>query len=217
MIDKEIIVFTPVNPLRPFAERLKRLHHYNVMQNDTKLYDYEEVECVLPSSLQKEGLYRGQNVIVEFNECYVRNQSKYNYICKWDDDFVLPSDILQRCLKIFRDEGCIGVGMFQESYGSANILKVNAVSEGWTGAFSRFYIYRMKDWNIVPVILGSSSGDPDNAFQKTLDGAKYILNVPSIHLDHRCCKRPDMTSGGYTTHDIYKVFLDMAEFLVMTQ
>ena len=168
---------------------------------------YVEKECLLPSNMQKEGLYRGQNVIRGFNEAYRRHKNKYKYICKWDDDIVLPAGILQRCLQIFAgNKECVGVGLFQEAYGAPNILKINPVKDGWTGAFSRFYIYKMDSWGTVPVVVGGSSGDPDNAFQQKLEGKKVILEVPSIHLDHRACKG---------NKDLYKVILDLAEYMLM--
>ena len=206
-VTKDILVFTPINPLRPFSEKLGCLHRHNVLgQNDTTLFDYVEQECLLPSNMQKEGLYRGQNVVRNFNEVYVRNKDKYKFICKWDDDIVMPAGTIQRCLQIFRDEKCIGVGLFQENYGAPNILKINPVKEGWTGAFSRFYIYRMEAWGVVPVILGSSSGDPDNKYQRSINGTKHILDCVNIHLDHRAC-------GNNPA--LYKVLLDLAEYMVI--
>ena len=174
-------------------------------QNDGSLFDYMEKECLLPSNMQKEGLYRGQNVIRNFNSVFAKFKDKYKYICKWDDDIVMPAGILQRCLQIFRDERCVGVGLFQEAYGAPNILKINPVKDGWTGAFSRFYIYKMDSWKTIPVVIGGSSGDPDNAFQQKLEGKKVILDVPSIHLDHRACKG---------NNDLYKIVLDMAQFFL---
>ena len=96
--------------------------------------------------------------------------------------------------------------MFQEGYGAPNILKIAPVKDGWYGAFSRFYIYRMSAWGVVPVTLGGGRGDPDNDYQKKLKGKKVILDVPSVHLDHRACKG---------NNPLYKVLLDLAEYMVM--
>ena len=208
-MDKKILVFTPVNPLRPFAEKLNKLHRINVLgQNDTTLFDYIEKECLLPSNMQKEGLYRGQNIIRNFNESYIRFRNEYEFICKWDDDIILPAAILQRCLHIFRDTKNVGVGLFQEAYGAPNILKIAPVKDGWYGAFSRFYIYRMEAWSNIPVVLGSSSGDPDNPFQRGIKGIKHILDCHNVHLDHRACGN---------NIGLYKIILDLAEYMLMVR
>lgn len=216
---KPILIFTPHNPLRPFAERLIKLHRKNVEMNDSDLYDYIERECVLPTAMQKEGLYRGQNVIVNFNEVYHKNKGEYEFICKWDDDIILPPNILEHCYYLFRipctqnnwrPQSTIGVGLFEEDYGAPNILMVNQ-RDSFYGAFSRFYIYRMEIWREIPVNIGSPRGDPDNAFQINLQGKKCILNTWSIHLDHRAIN-PHPTYG----YAWYKTQLEIAEVIVQT-
>lgn len=216
---RALAVYTPVNPIRPFAWKLRDIHHFNVYDmNDRSLFDYEEEEVLLQHNLQKEGLWRGQNVVHHFNQFYERVRGKYEFICKWDDDMVLPKNIIRDCLRIFRKEPeVIGVGLFQEDYGAPIILMNEPRKEGWYGAFSRFYIYRMSVWGTVPVecpwlygetpetVRGEHSGDPDNSFQIAIKGEKRILEIPSIHLDHR-------VFSGDRGYGDYRVLLDLAYF-----
>ena len=199
---KNFLVFTPVNPTRPHHERLNILHRYNVHQNHGAAFDYVEKQVRLPATQQAIPVLRGRHVIEVFNEVYKKNKGKYRYICKWDDDVILPRNILNMCRKTFDDDPeTKGVGLFQETYGAPNILMANPMSEGWYGAFSRFYCYDMKVWGEIPL---EYHGDPDNAFQVGLNVKKQVLDVPSIHLDHRCM-----------TEKQYKVALDIASFIVM--
>jgi len=219
------MIYTPVNPTRPFVGRLRRLHRFNVEQNDQKLFDYMEEEVVLHPNLQKEGLWRGQNVIQHFNDFYDQVKHDYEFIGKWDDDIVLMPGIIGRVLKLFEDESLIGVGLFQEDYGAPNILMTDPLHpnsddkpSGWYGAFSRFYVYRMKVWGRIPVeapwlhgpqpetVRGEHSGDPDNEFQIRLKGKKHILNEAYIHIDHRAL--------GEKAHETYGLWVDLAYFLL---
>jgi hypothetical protein len=202
---KPVLVFTPVNPLRPSVERLLDIHRYNVLdQNDNSLFHYVERECLLPSQMQSQGLYRGQNVVGEFNKVYSEHKHlNYRYICKWDDDVLLPPDIIYKTMNTIADNHLIGTGLFQEDYGAPNIVMVHPRETSFYGAFMRFYMYRMAKWGEVPVNLGSSSGDPDNAYQIRLKGKKEPLKTWSVHLDHRACKGND---------DLYRLLLDWVSF-----
>ena len=204
MIQKRaFLVFTPVNPTRPFYERLRTLHQRNVAQNAAKLYRYIEREVVSVGKLQNSGVFRGQNVCREFNEVYEKYGKDHKFICKWDDDIILPPNILNACRVVFDDDPeVVGVGLFQEEYGAPNILMTEPVKDGWYGAFSRFYCYRINKWGRIPI--RDQSGDPDNAFQKEIKGKKHVIDVPNIHLDHRCF-----------TDRQYKVLLDTATFFTL--
>lgn len=197
---KAFFVFTPINPTRPFYERLNILHKRNVDQNFRSSYNYYEKEVVLPPSQQCKPQLRGVNVCREFNEAVRKHAKTAKYICKWDDDIILPPNILNSCRSILEDDpDIIGCGLFQEDYGAPNILMTNKLEDGFYGAFSRFYVYRADVWGQIPI--NEMRGDPDNAFQIGLQGKKHILNISSIHLNHRCF-----------TDQQYKVLLDMATF-----
>lgn len=213
-IKKEILVFTPVNPLRPHVDRLRKIHRYNVLsQNDQSLFTYIEEECVLPSALQKQGIYRGQNVIREFNNVYQANKHDYDYICKWDDDIILPSNILEFTRDKIVSGHAVGCGLFQEDYGAPTILMVNKRKEGFYGAFSRFYMYRMDKWGKVPCEMGGPRGDPDNAYQVRIQGKKLILECWSLHLDHRAI--PLNKDQPYQDrYSLYRVMLDWIGFVL---
>jgi len=199
-ITKPFFVFTPVNPTRPYYERLNILHKRNVDQNFRNLYHYYQKEVVLPPSQQCKPQLRGVNVCREFNEAIRKHAKGCQYICKWDDDIILPPNVLNSVRQIFDDDpDVIGVGLFQEDYGAPNILMANQLSDGFYGAFSRFYCYRAGCWKQIPI--NEKRGDPDNAYQIGLNGKKHILELPSIHLNHRVF-----------TDNQYKVLLDMANF-----
>ena len=197
-----ILVFTPVNPTRPFYERLQKLHDKNVAQNNVH-YKYVKRQCLLPHREQQSAQLRGVNVCRVFNEVY-KKYKNYEFICKWDDDIILPQNILRACLTIFdQDPKIVGVGLFQEEYGAPNILMTDQLKDGWYGAFSRFYMYRNREWGIIPIDV--KRGDPDNAFQiSSVGGKKEVLDVPSIHLHHRVF-----------TDKQYKVLLDIATFMLL--
>ena len=204
---KLVAVYTPMNPMRPHYGRLKKLHERNVAQNDSSLFNYFSEEVMLPLREQKNPVLRGRNVIRHFNLFYERVKADYAYICKWDDDMVMPPDIIKECYKILKhseytmDETFIGVGLYQEDYGAPNILM--KPEDGWYGAFSRFYMYRMDVWGCIPVDF--RSGDPDNDYQRTLKGNKRILDIPTIHLDHRAFPE---------NKEMYRVVVDVASFFV---
>jgi len=207
---KLLAVYTPINPTRPWVGRLRKLHERNVQQNDSSLFDYFSEEVLLPPRLQKEGLFRGQNVIKHFNQFYMRVKNDYEFICKWDDDIILKRDILAFAVSFFdRDPDLIGVGLFQEDYGKPFVLLEDPLElkgdkpRGWYGAFSRFYMYRMDVWDVIEI--KDKSGDPDNNFQLHLKGNKHILDVPSIHLDHRAL------AGN---NEAYRVLIDFAAFFM---
>ena len=212
---KDILIFTPVNPTRPFYEQLGELHKLNVqdsikfceIQYEDYGVEYIEKECLLPHSMQSRGIYRGQNIIRNFNMVYKSQGENYRFICKWDDDVLLPPTLLYRAVKVIEESQAVGAGLLQENYGAPNILMVNPKRDGFNGAFQRFYIYKTKVWKEVPVVMGSASGDPDQPFQKTIKGKKIVLDTPSIHLDHRAC-----FYGKKTNRDLYKVLLDLAYF-----
>ena len=194
-----ILVFTPVNPTRPFYERLNRVHDRNVAQNSCR-YKYVKRQCLLSYKEQQSAQLRGVNVCRVFNEIYNKYRD-YEFLCKWDDDIVLPPNTLNACLQIFDDDPeVIGVGLFQEEYGAPNILMCDQLADGFYGAFSRFYMYRTRVWgNITIDVL---RGDPDNAFQIALPGKKVILELPSLHLHHRVFSDKQ-----------YKVFIDLADYI----
>ncbi len=206
---KKLIVFTPVNPIRPFAEYLGFLHNANVYENIMNCpmsYDinYVEESVFLPDIRQKQGLYRGQNVVRAFNEVYDKYKEQYEYICKWDDDILLPKDILLKAIDILdTNPEALGCGLFSTQYGAPNILMANQESEGFTNSFQRFYVYRMNVWNHIEIVA-SGSGDPDQAYQWSLEGKKIRLDIPHVHLDHRACQGND---------DLYRVLLDMAYWM----
>lgn len=218
-----IALYTPINPRRPHVGLLKQIHLANLAQQGCDMY-YEDEEVCLHHNLQKEGLWRGQNVVHHFNQFYLRVKDDYEFIAKWDDDIILPRHTLEKCLRYFEDPQIVGCGLFQADYGMPTISMTDPLAigdeghpRGWYGAFSRFYIYRMSAWGEIPVecpwlygpmpetVRGEHSGDPDNAFQITITGRKHILNVPAIHLDHRALRGND---------DAYRVFLDFGRFLV---
>ena len=205
---KLVCVYTPMNPMRPHYGRLKKLHERNVAQNDRELFDYYSEEVMLPLREQKSPILRGRNVIRAFNDFYERVKDDYQFICKWDDDMIMPPDIIKTCYKILKHSEykmkeikIIGCGLFQEDYGAPNILM--HPTDGWYGAFSRFYMYRMDVWGVIPIDF--RSGDPDNDYQRTLKGNKHILDVPSIHLDHRAFPG---------RKDEYRVVMDVASFFI---
>ena len=198
----KVLVFTPVNPTRPFYERLQKLHDLNVSQNDPRLFKYVKKVCCLPAAQQASAQLRGVNVCREYNNVYNRYKKDFDYICKWDDDIILPPNILNACINLLEDDIELGgVGLFQEEYGAPNILMTDALKDGWYGAFSRFYMYDMNLWGEIPI--DEKRGDPDNAFQIKIEAKKEVLDVRSIHLDHRAF-----------TDKQYKVFLDLASFIV---
>ena len=213
---KLVAVYSPMNPARPSYGRLKRLHEANVEQNDPSLFDYFSEEVLLHPNYHKHGLWRGQNVVHHFNQFYERVKHDYLYICKWDDDIILPPSIIDKCIWKLENSGYLGIGLFQEDYGKPNVLLENSLETGWYGAFSRFYMYRMDAWSKIPVetpwltgespnIEGHHSGDPDNSFQISLKGNKHILDVPSIHLDHRAFPN---------RNNEYRVMMDVAGFFI---
>lgn len=201
---RPFLIFTPVNPTRPFYERLRQLHRANVAQNIPKFYNYIEKEVVLPAHQQKSPQLRGVNVCRNFNMIYRKYAKDCQYICKWDDDILLPPGIINACRQVFEDDkDIVGVGLFQEEYGAPQILMTDTVKDGWYGAFSRFYCYRVNSWGLIPI--DEKRGDPDNAFQKNIVGKKFVLDVPNVHLDHRYC-----------TEKQYKVFLDITNFFAFS-
>lgn len=163
---------------------------------------YVTEQCVLAHDKQKEGIYRGQNVIRVFNEVYEKFKDKFEYICKWDDDILLPVNALSDTLNILESEDAVGAGLFSTQYGAPQILMANQETLGWTNNFQRFYIYRMSSWGNID--NKDARGDPDQAFQARLIGKKIQLHMPHVHLDHRC------TNGN---DDLYRVFLDMAYWM----
>lgn len=212
---KDLLIFTPVNPTRPFYEQLGELHRLNVEDSifycKSKFKDYGvnyvEKECLLPASMQNRGLYRGQNVIKNFNKIFKSQGAEYRYICKWDDDLLLPPTVLWNTLNLIEKEQAVGAGILQENYGAPNILMVNPRKNGFIGSFQRFYIYKTKVWKAIPVVMGQASGDPDQPFQRTIKGKKIVVNCPNVHIDHRAC-----FLGKKTNEALYKVMLDLAYF-----
>jgi len=190
--------------LRPHVDKLRKLHRFCVSQNDPRQFDYIERECVLPSIEQKEGFNRGRNIIQEFNLVYTKHKNNYRYICKWDDDIILPPNILNKTRQTIIENNAIGAGLFCVDYGRPTILMTNKYKDGFHGAFQRFYIYRMENWGKVPLL---QRGDPDQPFQRTLKGRKTILTSRVIHLDHRACPPTN-------NHALYSVILDLASWMV---
>ena len=215
----DLLIFTPINPTRPFVEELTELHRLNVQdsikycEKQFKDYgvDYVEKECLLLPSMQNRGQCRGQNVIKNFNRVYEEKGADYRYLCKWDDDILLPPRMLYRAIELMERERAVGVGLLQENYGAPTILMVNQRKDGFIGSFQRFYIYKVKVWGSVPCTLGGITGDPDQPYQQSIQGKKIVLNTPCIHIDHRSCFH-----GKVMKRDLYKVLLDLSYFNYIT-
>lgn len=209
---KHLFIYTPHNPTRPSAEKLLALHNLNLAQNNRELFDYEAEEVVLPLTMQNIAYERGRNVVRAWQRT-ISSHMDYKYIGKWDDDVILPPNTIQQCLIMLDNDQCDGVGIFEEDYGAPNILAVNQCSQGWDGAFSRFYIYKTRLWrqfvtNPEWVPERGKRCDGDNPYQREVlaSARKHVLNIPSIHLDHRCLAEPRE----------YKVLIELAMFLLHT-
>ena len=200
----KILVYTPMNPTRPYAEYLEILHTQNVEENLVNLpirwkSKYVSEQVVYVDSRQESGVCRGKHVIESFNQVYEKYKDRYEYICKWDDDLLLPERGLMEVLRLLeKDTEAIGAGLFSTQYGAPNILMANQETEGFTGAFQRFYVYRMSVWGHIQV--EGRSGDPDQNYQWQLTGKKIQVEMPHIHLDHRCMPNDNL----------YRVLLDVA-------
>lgn len=204
---RKLLIFTPINPLRPYSEYLNQLHTVNVNENisncPTKYsVKYVTEQCVLAHEKQQHGLYRGQNVVRVLNEIYEKYKDKFEYICKWDDDILLPVNTIKDTLNILENGDAIGAGLFSTQYGAPRILMVDPETIGWTNNFQRFYIYRMNVWGHIET--PEPRGDPDQVYQIGLEGKKIQLHIPHVHLDHRACDGND---------DLYRVLLDMATWM----
>jgi len=131
-------------------------------------------------------VHRGIHVIEEFNKVFRKYGKRYEYVCKWDDDLLLIESAVKKTLMLLdKDQDAVGAGLFSSQYGAPFILMANQETQGFRGAFQRFYVYRTKNWGEVDVKYDGVSGDPDQAHQEFLEGRKIQLHFPHVHLDHR--------------------------------
>lgn len=200
------MIFTPINPLRPYAEYLNQLHTANVNENIGQCLvswniKYVTEQCVLRGQRQESGVQRGQNVVRTLNEVYDKYKDKFEYICMWHDDILLPVNTIKDTLEVLDRTGAVGAGLWSSQYGAPNILMIDQESQGFTNSFQRFYVYRMSNWGNI---LIGEHGDPDQYFQKDIEGQKIELHIPHVHLDHRATRDND---------DLYRVLLDMANWM----
>lgn len=210
---KPLLVFTPTNPLRPHHHKLIKLHRMNINQNNPGIFDYIEKECVLPTKQQKSGLKRCRNWVNQMNQVFKKEGKKYRYFCKWDDDMLMPPNILHTCIKRLEEdsaespegENALGIGCFHPDYGKSAMLMTHP-EEAFYGAFHRFFIYHSDVWGIVPTL----EQDPQQVFQTKIEGKKLILNDFHLHLDHRAIPE----SKEYI---FYRLMLDFISFIWMKQ